>query len=325
MKTKILAVLAVLAVLAWLLLRVPHFESRPHPARDYAEAMRLFGDIEKREASLALSPEGKSRIFTHGKKTERAFVLLHGLTNCPEQFVPLARILHSAGYNVVLPRARYAGFADLMNDFQGLQSGQDLLDQAASGLDIAAGLGERVTVVGLSGSAVAAAWMAQNREGIEQVLILSPFFSLYGYPVWVVDLLAAVLSRAPNFYKWWDDERQENRLGPPYAYPRYGSRSMADTVQLSRAVRAEIPSTPLKAGRLDILTTATDIGANNALTDTMAATWKSVNPGKVTSFEFPKSAGVPHDMIDIHQPDEQTAITYPKILSVLGVPVAPLR
>lgn len=312
-------IFAVLAVTAWFVFRIPDFSSVPHPARDVQEAMEKFAALEKMESALPLSPEGKSRLFTHGKKTDRVFVLLHGLTNCPEQFVPMARILFQSGANVVLPRARYAGYADRMNAVQGLQSGQDLLDQAAQGLDIAAGLGDRITLVGLSGSAVAAAWMCQNRSGIESTLLLSPFFSLAGHPVWLVDSLAAVLSKAPNLYKWWNDDLKENLPGPPYAYPRYGSRSMAETIQLSRYVRARIQTHPITSGRLDILTTGTDQGANNVLTDQLAAQWQARNRGRVTLFEFPKADGVPHDMIDPNQPDAKLQISYPKILELLGV------
>ena len=145
----LIGMLAALAAVAWLVFRIPNFSSAPHPAHDYREAMDQFAALEKKESALPLRPEGKSRLFTHGKKTDRAFVLLHGLTNCPEQFVPLARILFQSGANVVVPRSRFAGYSDKMNDVQGLQSGQDLLDQAAQGLDIADGLGDRVTLVGL--------------------------------------------------------------------------------------------------------------------------------------------------------------------------------
>ena len=249
----LLAVLAALSLGAWFVFRVPSFSSVPHPARDYAEAMEKFAAIENRESSLPLRPEGRSQLFTHGKKTARAFVLLHGLTNCPEQFVPLANILFQSGANVVIPRAHYAGYADAMNEVQGLQSGQDLLDQAAEGLDIAAGLGGRVTVVGLSGSAVAASWMAENRDGIDSALLLAPFFGLDGHPVWQIDAVAPVLTRISNSYKWWNENLKENNPGPAYAYPRYGTFCMADTIQLARNVRAGIGRGPLKAGRLEAL------------------------------------------------------------------------
>lgn len=315
----LLAVLSSLALAAWLIFRVPDFSSVPHSAKNYREAMDKFLTIEKLESVLPLRPEGRSRLFSHGKKTDRAFVLLHGLTNCPEQFVPLANILFQSGANVVIPRAQYAGYADAMNDVQGLQSGQDLLDQAAEGLDIAAGLGGRVTLVGLSGSAVAAAWMAENRDGIDSALLLAPFFGLDGHPVWQIDAVASVLTRIPNSYKWWNENLKEKNPGPSYAYPRYGTFCMADTIQLSRNVRAGINRGPLKAGRLDIVTTGTEQGANNSLTDQLADDWASKNPGRVAIYEFPETDGVPHDMVDPNQPEAKVGISYPEILRLLEV------
>ena len=311
----VLVIAGILAAAGFWLFRVPGFSSTARSASGYDEALEKFAEMESGEEALPLRPEGRSRMLTHGRKAGLAVVLLHGLTNCPEQFVPLAKLLYESGANVVIPRARYAGYADGMNKLQGLQSAQDLLDQAAAGLDIAAGLGDRVSVVGLSGSAVAAAWMAQNRAGIDTALIIAPFFGLYGLPVPVGDALSAVFSKAPNFYKWWNAKLREKNPGPSYAYARFGTRSMADTVQLSRPVRAGLGL--LKAGRLDILLTAADLGANNALTRRLTAKWAAQNPGRVTVFEFPESDGVPHDMIDRNQPDAKIGITYPVILKLL--------
>ena len=157
------AALAIAGLLGWMVWKIPAFESKPSPAGSFDEALAIFDKLRSAESSLPLSPSGASRLLHHGQKTERAFVLLHGLTNCPEQFASFATQIHAAGHNVVIPRARLAGFRDRLNGEQGLQSAQDLIDQAAAGLDIAAGLGERVTLVGLSGSAVAAARHRRRR------------------------------------------------------------------------------------------------------------------------------------------------------------------
>jgi alpha-beta hydrolase superfamily lysophospholipase len=299
--------------------RVPDFVSIPEPAENYQKAIEKFRAIEKAESALPLCPEGRSRLLTQGHKTERVFVLLHGLTNCPEQFIPLARILHESGANVVLPRARYAGFADRMNSVQGLQSGQDLLDQAAIGLDIAAGLGDHISLVGLSGSAVAAAWMAQNRDGIESVVLVSPFFGVHGQPVALIDGISTVLARAPNFYLWWNDKQKEALAGPSYAYPRFGTRCMADTIELSRGVRDHLVSDPLRASRMEILTSACDKAANSEQTNQLASQWQQKDPGRVSIYEFHRALAVPHDMIDPNQPDAKTQITYAKVLELLRV------
>jgi len=318
-KKRHLATALILVIGAVLLTRVPEFQSIPNPAKTFDEAKTFFENLRRNEAKLPLSAEGCSRLLDHGTKTPRAIVLLHGLTNCPEQFLPLARILHSLGANVIIPRARYAGFADRLNTIQGHQSGQDLLDQAAVGLDIAAGLGERVSVVGISGSAIAGAWMAQHRDGVSEFVLIAPFFSLDSIPAPLVDTGAAVLSVIPNFYQWWDSEKKENLAGPKYAYPRFGSRCMASTIQLSRNVRQNLAHLPLRIEALHFLITASDTAANNPLTQEIAASLAKSHTATITFDEFPAELNIPHDMIDPSQPHANTEIAYKKILELLDM------
>ena len=334
MKKTALFGLSILVIVVVAMSQIPTFQSRPSPAATFDEALAKFENLRQQDLLHPLRPEGASRLFHHGHKTERVFVLLHGLTNCPEQFVPLAKILHAKGANVVLPRARLAGFADRLNNDQGHQTAQDLIDQAAVGLDIADGLGDRITLIGLSGSAVAAGWMAQNRDGIDDVMLIAPFFGMYGVQPSVIDATAATLSKLPNFYQWWDSSKKDNLPGPVYAYPRFGTHCMADTIQLSRAVRDNVngrpnfkrPSIPLRknlnvrplfAKRLIFLTTASDRGANNQLTKEIASQLKAREGEKVITYEFPESLGIPHDMIDPAQPGANTDLSYSKILELV--------
>jgi hypothetical protein len=129
MKKTALFGLPILVLLVVAMSQIPAFKSTPSPAATFDEALAKFETLRREDSSHPLRPEGASRLFHHGHKTERVFVLLHGLTNCPEQFVPLAKILHAKGANVVLPRARLAGFADRLNNDQGHQTAQDLIDQ----------------------------------------------------------------------------------------------------------------------------------------------------------------------------------------------------
>jgi hypothetical protein len=114
-------------------------------------------------------------------------------------------------------------------------------------------------------------------------------------------------------------KRREPIARPPYTYPRFGTRCIADTIELSRNVRDHLASHPLRASRLAILTSACDDAANGEQTNQLAAEWEQRNPGRVSIYEFPKALGVPHDMIDPNQSDAKTQITYPKVLELLGI------
>jgi len=215
---------------------VPSFHSTPHPATSYKEALEKFALIESQESLLPLSQAGHSRIFVHDNKREHVFVLLHGLTSCPEEFLPLGKLLFKTGGNVVILRAKDAGFADVMNQQQGEQSGQDLIDQAARSLDIASGLGNKVSLVGISAGAVSAAWMAEHRPGIDTVLLISPFFAAYGWSLPLLDIASLVLAHLPNFYFWKNKSLKAHYNKPSYAYPRFGTQSIASTLLLAKNV-----------------------------------------------------------------------------------------
>jgi hypothetical protein len=302
------------------LFRVPEFKMNPQPSGSFEESLRMFDSLQEKESQLPLGEAGPSRLFHHGRKTDRAFVLMHGLTNCPEQFVPLAKQLHAAGYNVILPRARLAGFKDRLNGEQGQQTAQDLIDQAAIGLDIAAGLGDHVTLVGLSGSAVAATWTAQNRDGIDDLMVMAPFFSMHGKPAGLIDTVAVILSWLPNFYLWWDPVKKDAIPGPAYAYPRFGTRCMADSIQLSRNIRSHLQERPLRSKRAIFVTTAIDEGANNEVTASIVDSLSRQNGStEIIAHEFPAAQAIPHDMIDPAQPGANTPLVYKTVLDLLKV------
>lgn len=295
----------------------PEIHAKPHPAASYQQAIALFSQLQEKESKLPLSSKGPSRLLTHGNKTERVFVLLHGLTSSPEQFAPLAKILFDSGANVVIPRAKEAGFSNLLYQGQGYQSGQDLVDQASEGLDIAVGLGNRVTLIGISAGALAAGWMAEHREGIDQALLMAPFFGANGYPTWESDFLAFLFASMPNHYFWRNKKLKNAWPGPSYAYPRYGTVSIGKTLELGEAVRSY--HAKLKVKRLDILFSANDGKVNNELIEKQAAVWAAENPGKVFIYEFSKKEDVPHDSVVINHPKCKIEIVYPKILEILGV------
>ena len=85
----------------------------PDPATDYDDALRRVAAVEARDGA-AIAPECRTRLLTHGARAARAVVLLHGLTNCPEQFRALGERLYERGANVYIPRLPEHGLADRM-------------------------------------------------------------------------------------------------------------------------------------------------------------------------------------------------------------------
>jgi pimeloyl-ACP methyl ester carboxylesterase len=312
--------LVILAALVGLLLLWPlgfgDLGSRANPATSYDAAMARLEEIKVAESEKPLSELGGTIVLSHGRPTERVFVLLHGLTNAPEQFRTLGEQLYERGANVVIPRLAHHGLADRMNTDQANLRASDLISQAETGLDIAVGLGQRVTVVGLSVSGVAAAWIAQHRAEPEAVFLLAPFFGPKDVPDWLTPTVARAMSRIPNGFVWWDGTARDNLAGSAQVYPRFATRQIGETLRLGLDVVAN--RDPLKVKSVHAVMTEADGAVNNDRTKRLMAAWEQSSPE--TTFKtdmFPASQAVPHDFIDPNQPDQQVEMVYPKLIDWL--------
>ena len=110
-----------------------------------------------------------SRLLTHGEPTERAVVLVHGLTNCPKQWELFGQEAYERGWNVLILRLPEHGLGDRETGKIGSVShlrhldAQKLARYADQAIDIGVGLGEKTDVMGLSLGGTVAAWSAQER------------------------------------------------------------------------------------------------------------------------------------------------------------------
>ncbi|WFE53570.1 alpha/beta fold hydrolase [Micromonospora sp. WMMD1155] len=154
------------------------------PGRRLAPAQPLDFDtaVQAAEAHVAgettdpaVRPESRSRLLSHGSRTDRAVLLLHGYTLAPEQYDDLAQEFFDRGYNVWVPRAPQHGTVDRQAHHR--VEAEELTTYAARAWAIAAALGDEVGVVGISGGAVLATWLAQvPGAAVRRLLLLSPFF-----------------------------------------------------------------------------------------------------------------------------------------------------
>jgi pimeloyl-ACP methyl ester carboxylesterase len=192
-----------------------------------------------------------------------------------------------------------------MTEAHAALTAQDLIRYAQYGVDLAQGLGENVTVVGLSISGISAAWLAQNRNDIDQVLLLAPFFGPGLIPDPLTPAFAAALARLPNKMMWWDPRVRENLPGPPYNYPRFPTRAVGEALRLG--LQTAQPDRALRLNRLGVILTENDQAVNNARTRRLVEQWRASSPEtEVFLHEFSASENIPHDFIDPLQPDART-------------------
>ena len=151
--------------------------SHPRPAADYADALQRVTARRALEEGR-YNPLCHTRLLTHGQKTARAIAFIHGYTNCPNQFLMLGQQFHDLGYNVLLVPMPRHGLADFMTNEPSRLTAEEMAAYADELVDIARGLGERITLAGLSQGGVLAGWAAQTRADLDQAVLLSPGFGL---------------------------------------------------------------------------------------------------------------------------------------------------
>ena len=154
-------------------------------------------DIQKVIADDAthgeVRPESRPILKTHGKKTARAVMILHGVSGEPSAMAELADWFYQAGYNVYVPRAPHHGLKD--GKLHGKVRASELVKFMSDSAGLVSGLGDELGVIGHSGGGTLATWLAQYGDGLfSRVLLLSPYYEpdASQAPKWQVALLRNV-------------------------------------------------------------------------------------------------------------------------------------
>jgi len=297
--------------------RFPDLRSRGKPARSYDEAIQRIAALQAAEGETTQAT-CRSFLLTHGGATPRVDVLLHGLTNCPEQFRALAKRLYDRGDNVFVPRIPHHGLADLMTrDLANLRA-DELIQFTDEVTDIAQGLGERVTVVGLSLGGVQAAWAAAERSDVDRAVVIAPLFGVGLLPAWLTTPLANVWLALPNQFVWWDPRYREKPPGPPYVYPRYSTRAVGETLRLGLAIEKASRGTRPLARSVVFLLNPRDKAVNNGEIRALVRRWEKSGATNAEVVELPSSLNIGHDIIDPLQPYQNVEVVYPIVEKLIG-------
>ncbi len=290
----------------------------PAPEVDLEAALARLAAEDVRDPT-PLNPLCPSFALHHGRRTETAVALLHGISSCPRAFVDLAPALHAAGHNVVALRMPMNGYADRATDALSRLTAEDLRDWGDAAVDIAAGLGDEVVVVGISAGGTVAAWTAVERSEVARAVVVAPFFGLAGVPPWLSPALARTMLVMPNLSMWKDPVLRSRFHGMAHAYARQATRGTGEVLRLAAATFAALDAGPPRGGALALVTNDNDRAVQNALAEDFAARWRS-RGAPVVEFRFPASAGLGHEIIDPEEPGADTALTYPLLERMIGAP-----
>jgi alpha-beta hydrolase superfamily lysophospholipase len=307
----LVAILALILVLGMIPVSTNELSSSPDPVDSYEEALQRFETIQQEEASI-INDASESLLMAHGGTTEEVYVLIHGITNSPRQWEELGETLHNQGHNVVILRMPHHGLlSHSVSELKALKA-EELRDYGDSVIDLANGLGNEITVIGISGGGTVASWIAQHRADVSRVLALSPFFGVPEIPSFLNTFLMNLASRVPNVTLEDPTEPQRD-----WVYRGEATRGVANFMRLGRnAFSAAEDEAPL-VKEIYFVTTAVDDTADNDYTVDLATIWAEAG-ADVSSFEFDASYDIPHNSVDPAADLEKKALVYAQILAMLG-------
>jgi pimeloyl-ACP methyl ester carboxylesterase len=312
---KLLTVVAIVLSLWVWLGRVRPLRRLPavRPVTCYADAVERLAPLQQKD-DATVNPLCRTHLLTHGQAVEHVTVLLHGFTNCPHQFHQLAAQLHEQGDNVLNVRLPRHGLADPLTGELALLRAEELAAQANEVIDIAHGLGRRVTLLGFSLGGVVAAWAASERSDLDYAFLVSPAIGIGVLSTWRSRLYANLLVLLPNWYRWWDPVRKAERDGPRHAYPRFATRGLAALLRLGCIVQYEARRRPPVAGKTVVITNPCDTVVANDVVAATVSSWRT-HGATIPTYEFPADWRLIHDLMDPTQTQQQVARVYPQLLN----------
>jgi pimeloyl-ACP methyl ester carboxylesterase len=265
-----------------------------HPTYHAAqERLRWF---ERRDEAANVAELGRSMVFDHGRRTDRATLLLHGLSASPRQFIAIAQALHERGHNVFVPRLPRHGHRNRLSEALATMSAAQLEACARDSLEITRGLGARVTVAGFSLGGLLAAYIGQFYP-VHRAVAVSPFLGVSWIPnIFRMPLARFVLSR-PNRFYWWDPFLRERQL-PEHGYPRFATHAIGHGLTLAHEVLEAAQKRAPQADELVLVINPHDSAVNKRAILRLASRWKRTKPQAVSVERLTGTPAFLHDVVE---------------------------
>ena len=280
----------------------------------YPEALRIAAGLKDLDGPN-VNRLCYTRLYSHGRRVDRSLVLLHGFTNCPQQFDALGRQFYERGWNVLIPRYPRHGYTDRLNTSIAELRADHLVALANRAALVGAGLGERLTVAGLSLGAILTGLLAQTRDGIDRAVLIAPMLGLKPIPGPAMNAISRLAPRIPNFYMWWD-KKLKDAVCPAYGYPRFSTHAYAALFQTGRRLVKSARDTAPQARSIAVITNAAEPRLDNRFTYRLIESWRA-HGAAVETYEFPAPDHLPHDLIDPGNAAQNNGLVYPVVTRLI--------
>ncbi|MBI5871450.1 MAG: alpha/beta fold hydrolase [Actinobacteria bacterium] len=306
----IAGLLIVLLLLAIIPIDISDLASNPDPAASYADSVQRIQSVLADEAGKVCDICG-TRFYTHGDRTKKVVVLVHGLTNSPRQFEELGQMLFNDGYNVLIPRMPFHGLKTHTVAELGNTTTEDLRLFSDEIVDMAAGLGDEITVVGLSGGGTVAAWIAQNRGDVDKAVLIAPLYGVAPAPPLANEMLGNLFTRIPDIT--WASSSEKPRES---VYLGWSTKGVAEYMVFSRAAQPVAEGEPAQVKNIVLVTNGNDHTVNNGMSEAVVEKWETAGAA-VTRYQFDESLGLPHDVVDIAGIGDKSQWIYPILIGLI--------
>jgi len=291
--------------------------SHAAPAASYEEAVARFEKLQSSDG-LTINPVARSILLTHGHRTDKVVVFFHGYSTSPQQFRQLGERFFQLGYNVLIPRLPQHGMADRKLENLSRLRAEQLRDCADAGVDVAAGLGDKVYVGGLSAGGVLAAWIAEHRKEVSRVLLVAPALTLGRRAVTPLQRLGiGLISFLPDVPT---DLFSSDPNAREYAYPGFSAKALGQLQKMSSATFVAALEKPPVVQDIILVTTESDHTVSNFATWQLIGLWYRKGLRKFVSVDFAREMRIPHDMIDPTEGSRITDVIYPVCIDALNAP-----
>lgn len=195
----------------------------------YAQGIARFEADIASKRPLVKNDANLPFLLSHGRKTAKAILMVHGLSDSPYYMRSLAEIFYDAGYNVVA--VLLPGHGTRPEDLLNIRLKQ-WKQEVALGLEVAGQLGEEVSLAGFStGGALALNALSDNYAqrrplAVKGLYLFSPAFE-------IANDNAALACNLPLFgrFKPWGADDPNAAEDNPY---RYNKLALNGACQLYR-------------------------------------------------------------------------------------------